>query len=181
MYKDSVKLMKKNNVIFEKGLIGNEVLQIEKTYNITFPVSLRNFLMTELPVSKGFCNWRNMNKTNIQDIKNKINYPIQYIYNMPYEVYWCDNWGKEPENKINFKNEVIKRLEKAPKLIPVFSHRYIPIIDNLDPPIISVHGTDIIYVGKDLRDYFMVEYEIKKQNDISFNDIKPIPFWTDLI
>lgn len=181
MYRDSLELLKKNKVKFEKGLTAKEVLQIEKNFDIVFPVSLREFLMTELPVSKGFCNWRNLDKENIENIKNMLNQPIQYIYDMPQEVYWCEDWGEEPEDEKNFDNEVKKRLEKAPKLIPIYLHRYMPMLGNENPPIISVHGADVIYMGKDLNDYFMVEYGEKKQTDISFNSIKSIPFWSDLM
>lgn len=92
------------------------------------------------------------------------------------------NWrGEEPEDAEIFKMEVRKRLEVAPQLIPVFTHRYIPMVFGDNPPIISVHGADVIYMGKDLNDYFMVEYGMKKQTDISFNSITPIPFWSDLM
>ncbi|MDD8048716.1 MAG: SMI1/KNR4 family protein [Thomasclavelia sp.] len=181
MYKDSIELLKKNNVTFEKGLSADEILQIEKQYDISFPTSLRKFLMTELPVSKGFYNWRNFDIENIKYIKNMIKQPIQYINDMPQEIYWCEDWGKEPENLESFKDEVKKRLAKAPKLIPIYSHRYMPMLDNENPPIISVHGGDVIYMGKDLYDYFMVEYGSKKQTEISFSSIKSIPFWSDIM
>lgn len=181
MYRDSLELLKKNKVKFEEGLTTKEVLQIEKIYDIIFPESLREFLMTELPVSKGFYNWRNQDKENIENIKNMLIQPIQYIKDMPQEVYWCEDWGEEPEEEDDFDNEVKQRLEKAPKLIPIYLHRYMPMLDNENPPIISVHGADVIYMGKDLKDYFMVEYAMKKQKDINFNSIKSIPFWTDLM
>lgn len=56
-------------------------------------MSLRTFLMTELPVSKRFYNWRNLEKENIESIKDMLNQPIQYIHDMPQEVYWCEEWG----------------------------------------------------------------------------------------
>lgn len=108
MYRDSVELLKKNNIKFEKGLTADEVLRIEKNYDIIFPMSLRAFLMTALPVSKEFYNWRNKDKENIENIKNMLNQPIQYIYDMPEEIYWCEDWGEEPENEEDFKDEVKK-------------------------------------------------------------------------
>lgn len=181
MYRDSVELLKKNNIKFEKGLTADEVLQIEKNYDIIFPMSLREFLMTALPVSKEFYNWRNKDKENIENIKNMLNQPIQYIYDMPKEIYWCEDWGEEPENEEDFKDEVKKRLKKAPKLIPIYSHRYMPMIDNENPPIISIHGSDVIYYGEDLQDFFKVEFGEKDQNTIKFENINTVPFWTDIM
>lgn len=181
MFKESIDLLKERKVEFEKGLTIDEVVQIEKIYEIVFPMSLRDFLMTTLPVSKGFYNWRNREQGNVEYIKNIISQPIRYITDMPEEVYWCEDWGVEPDNEDDFKSEVKKRLKIAPKLIPIFSHRYMPMIPSKNPPVISVHGVDIIYYGENIEDYFRVEFGEKDQNKISFENIKPIPFWTDIM
>jgi hypothetical protein len=174
-------LLKEKKIEFENGLTVDEVVQIEKIYGIVFPMSLRDFLMTALPVSKGFYNWRNREQGNVEYIKNMINQPIRYIMDMPEEVYWCEDWGEEPKDEDNFKSEVRKRLKMAPKLVPVYSHRYIPMLSSENVPIISVHGVDIIYYGEDIEDYFKVEFGDKEQNAINFENIKPIPFWTDIM
>lgn len=181
MYKESLNLLKAKKITFENGLTFDEIVQIEKIYEIVFPKSLRDFLMTALPVSKGFYNWRNRDRGNIEYIKNMINQPISYINDMPEEVYWCEDWGEEPEDEDNFKSEVKKRLRTAPKLVPIFSHRYMPSISNVNPPIISVHGVDIIYYGKDIEEYFKVEFGEKDQSTIEFKNIAPIPFWSDIM
>lgn len=72
-------------------------------------------------------------------------------------------------------------MKKAPKLIPIYSHRYMPMIDNENPPIISIHGSDVIYYGEDLQDFFKVEFGEKDQNTIKFENINTIPFWTDIM
>ena len=171
---------KKEKIIIKNGLTSDKVEQIEKIYKIVFPKSLQDFLMTALPVSKGFYNWRNKEQDNIEYIKNMIIQPIKYISDMPEEIYWCEDWRKEPTDKDVFKKEV-KRLEIAPKLIPIFSHRYMPMLSSANPPIISVHVVDIIYFGEDIRDYLEVEFGEKKQNMINFENINPITFWTDIM
>lgn len=181
MYEESLDLLKAHSVEFENGLTINEIVQIEKVYDIVFPDSLREFLMTALPISKGFYNWRNMEYKNVDYIKRIISRPIKYIQDMPEEIYWCDDWGQEPENEVDLKEEVLKRLKKAPKLVPIFSHRYMPIITMGNPPILSIHGVDIIYYGKDLEDYFKVEFGKKEQNSIEFDNIEPIQFWADIM
>lgn len=181
MYENILNLLKNKNIIVEDGLTLDEILEIEKIYGFSFPNSMQNFLMVALPVSTGFYNWRNKEKENIEFIKNVINQPLEYINEMPEEVYWCEDWGEKPNGEEIFKAEVIKRLKSAPKIIPIFSHRYMPIIAEKNPPIISIHGGDIIYMGETLEEYIEVEFGEKKQNEIDFSRIKPIPFWSDLM
>lgn len=50
-----------------------------------------------------------------------------------------------------------------------------------NPPILLIHGVDIIYYGKDIEDYFKVEFGEKEQNSIEFENIEPIQFWTDIM
>lgn len=179
VYEKSLGLLKGKDIKFEKGLSINEVNEIEKVYRIKFPDSLRNFLMEALPVSRGFYNWRDMSNDNVSFIKDVIKEPLLDVYNMAGEVYCCDEWGN---NKESMAKEVKRRLETAPALLPVFSHRYIPMLEmEKDPPIISIHGVDIIYYGKNLKDYFDIEFGTKNQAEIEFDDIIPIPFWSEIM
>lgn len=181
MYEESLALLEACGVEFEEGLTFNEVTQIEELYEIKFPESLLLFLTKALPVSKGFYNWRNTEVENINCIKKIINQPLQYINDMPEEIYWCEDWGKAPENEKVLKKEVRQRLSKAPKLIPIFSHRYMPMTLEKNPPIISVHGIDVIYYGEDIEDYFKIEFGGKDPNSIKYQNIKKIQFWTDIM
>ena len=181
MYEKILDLFKEKKVVLEDGLTSAEVVEIERIYGIVFPKSLQDFLMTVLPVSQGFYNWRNKEQANVELIKSVINQPIRYIDENPEEIYWCEDWGKEPEDSTVFKNEVKKRLKSAPKVMPVFSHRYMPTTDEENPPVLSIQGSDVIYMGEDIEDYFNVEFGAKKQNEIDFLKINPIAFWSDLM
>ena len=181
MHEKIINLLKKKNIVLDIGLAFDELVEIENIYGVKFPNSLRNFLMTTLPISKGFYNWRNKEQENVEFIKSVINQPIKYINEMPEEIYWCEEWGEKPEDGEIFNSEVKRRLQSAPKLLPIFQHRYIPVILEEDPPIISVHGGDIIYMGENLEDYIEIEFGGKKQNEINFSKINSIPFWTDIM
>lgn len=121
-----------------------------------------------------------MQDDNVQFIKMVLDRPISDIYDMAGEVYWCDDWGKEPEDEKVFQEEVRKRLKEAPKLLPIYTHRYMPMVLEENPPVISIHGTDVVYYGENLKDYFKVEFGMKIQ-DIKFQNITPIPFWSDIM
>ena len=181
IYEESIKLLKRQGVEFETGLTVEEIAKIEGIYIIEFPRSRKEFLMMVVPISKGFFNWRNLNQDNVMFIKKIINRPIEDVYEFAEEVYWCDDWGKEPENEIDIALIVTKLLKSAPKLIPVYGHRYIPMIPEDNPPIISIHDIDIIYYGQNLEDYFKVEFGGKEQGKIEFKNINPVPFWSDIM
>ena len=145
-----------HNITFARGLTRDEISTIELRYNIHFPKSLRNFLMQALPVSNGFYNWRDSSAENVRYIKEAIARPMEAL--------------KE-----------LAEASKAPVLIPVYAHRYMPMVDTENPPILSVHGTDIIYYGENLLDYLDVEFGTKKQEDIAFDRIQPVPFWSEIM
>lgn len=71
-----------------------------------------------------------------------------------------------------------KEYEKAPLLSPIYSHRYIPAIPyEANNPIFSIRQTDIIYYGT----YFMVEFNLMQQQNLDFEQIKEVPFWSKLV
>lgn len=181
MYEKCINLLKMQGIKFEKGLTLNELKQIEKIYEIIIPKCLREFLMTALPVSKGFYNWRNVQDDNIQLIKRVMNRPMIDVNDMAEEIYWCDEWGEEPEDENDIAKEVRRRLKSAPKLLPIYAHRYMPMIIDENPPIISIQNIDVIYYGENLEDYFNIEFGEKEQNAIEIKNIVPIPFWSDIM
>ena len=62
----------------------------------------------------------------------------------------------------------------APTLLPIYSHRYVPMLENIiDPPVISTVGIDTIMYGKNQFDYL--------QNEFIKSQIDPIPFWNGII
>jgi len=72
-------------------------------------------------------------------------------------------------------------LSHAPKLIPIYTHRYMPMIDEKNNPIFSIHGVDVICYGTRIDEYFQIEFGEKKQESIKYSEIKQIPFWTEMI
>lgn len=181
MYKKIISSLKEQGIEFETGLTEREISTIQYIYEIMFPESLRHFLMEGLPVSRGFYNWRNTEQNNIEFIKRMIEMPITRIDEVITEIYWCDDWGKEPQNAMEAEKTIRKKLHEAPKLLPVYGHRYMPMLSGVQVPVISVHGTDIIYYGENLSDYFYIEFGTKKQEEIDFDSIRHIPFWSDIM
>jgi hypothetical protein len=181
-----LELIKKNlekaGVQFEKGLSDSEVQQIENVYSFRFPPDLRQFLQFALPVGNHWLDWRN-------DSKNKILEGFNWVYegiyfDIEHNSFWLEEWGEKP-SKLSEMCEIAKlNIQKAPKLIPVFSHRYIPETPNLaGNPILSVYQTDIIIYGSNLQIYFQEEFGYYFDKNERLENIEPrkIEFWTKLV
>jgi len=171
-----------NNSNFPKGLTDNQINDAQEFYNIKFPPDLKELLMCFCPAF--FFDWSNFSKTNVQLLKERLRWPTEGIlFDVENNNFWMECWGIKP-NHMKTALEIAERnLAAVPPLIPIYSHRYIPSNPcEAGNPIYSVYQTDIIYYGKDIWDYFKVEFDRKPQQSIQFDEIKPdIPFWGELV
>jgi hypothetical protein len=169
---------------FDKGLTDDEVLQIEDKFNFIFPPDLRMFLQTLLPNEKGFVNWR-LGLNNRKEAKNinlRINAPLEGIlFDIKYNNLWIEDWGISPKND-EYKAQIVTKLfDNYPKLIPIYSHRYMPCEPyEKDNPVFSVYQSDIIYYGFNLANYFANEFGFKLIDDFEqlSEPKKIIKFWS---
>lgn len=180
MNKDILAMLQTEGIELAEGLSEQEFQKISQEYGIDFPVELKEFYSVALPISEDFYNWRDFSSDNVNSIKEAMKIPFDGIYEFADEVYWCDDWGEEPEeeDKISIIRE---KLKTAPKLIPIYSHRYMPMIDKANVPILSIYDTDIIYYGENIESYLEIEFGNKEQEDIDFDQIEHVPFWSDLL
>ncbi|MNI63440.1 hypothetical protein D3C73_1188120 [compost metagenome] len=104
------------------------------------------------------------------------------LFDVKHNNFWIKEWGSKPDDFESAKNICTEHYLKAPKLIPIYSHRYIPQTPlEAGNPMMSVYQTDIIYYGENLNSYLLVEFNLKKYDEIIFESIKRIPFWSDII
>jgi hypothetical protein len=182
MFKDIIEEMKKKSIVFGEGLRQQDFDKIVKLYNLKFPDELRELYSISLPISKGFYNWKDYSTENINSIKSAICRPQNDLLELLEEIYWCKDWGEEPTN-IDTRNKFIKEsIKSAPPLIPIFTHRYLPIYDvNSSNPVFSIHGTDVIYYGNDLATYLQIEFGNEKNKIHDYSNVQAVPFWSDLL
>lgn len=177
-----INTLKNKGILFENGLSLQEINNIENLYDIKFPPDLKEFLYTALPVSNNFVNWRDLSEGNITNIKDRLNWPLEgIIFDIENNEFWYSGWGIKP-NDLKEAIKVCKNeMTKVPKLIPICSHRYISSEPQEEGnPIFSVYQTDIIYYGENLLSYLQIEFGIKKYQDINFDSINHIRFWSEL-
>lgn len=181
MYDELIEFLKERGVVIDRGLSESDIICIEKEYGIYFPKEWKQFYSMALPISEGFYNWRDSSGENIKYIKEIIDTPAKELLEDIDSIYWCDEWGEEPAEQEERRKIIIKKIRSAPKLIPIYSHRYLVSMEAKQNPVFSISGTDIIYYGENLLSYFQIEFGLKKYDAMNYDNISHIPFWSDMI
>jgi hypothetical protein len=87
-----------------------------------------------------------------------------------------------PKDIEEAQNVLLKHYDNAPKLIPIYSHRYMPCIaESINIPVFSIMQSDIICYGADLISYLEIEFGFMQYQDIMQADFPHIDFWSDLL
>lgn len=181
MYDEIVSRLQERGIRFDVGLRSQEIEMIQQKYDILFPESLRSFYQNALPISEGFYNWRKDSRENVSYIKSAMEKPFKDMMECCDELDWCEKWGEEPASPRKRKLALQNMVRGAPKLIPIFSHRYMANVQIPENPVFSVSGTDIICYAKNLESYLEIEFKLKRQENIWINELPHIPFWSDLL
>src|SRR5262249_18721978 len=93
---------------------------------------------------------------------------------------WWPTWGSKPANHEGQRERLKTVLAEAPKLIPLFGHRYIPDEPcESGNPVFSVYQTDVIYYGANLQDW--LERESVTFNMNPWPQVKEIRFWSEAV
>lgn len=158
-----------------KPLSEDEIKKIEAKWKLKFPSDYHLFLNRlhcpdrkmsgywyvdesnekKADLSPTFWDWRNDDAA-IQRALDGVREGI--LFDIEHNGLWLKKWGKKPRGKKNIVEVLDKLLKKAPKLIPVYGHRFLlekPI--QKTHPVLSIVQTDIIVMGNDLRSYLIEE------------------------
>lgn len=183
--KNIIQILTGKGIYFDSGLTNDEVSKVEIKFDFKFPPDLKLFLQTGLPISENFVNWRFGLKS--KDEANKINSRLEWplegmLFDIRFNEYWGESWEEKP---IKYQKKVLiaKRHYKTyPKLIPIYSHRYVPSRPNESGnPIFSIYQMDIIYYGYDLATYFANEFHFELPDNFELLEqpkVK-IEFWSE--
>lgn len=178
MWVDLVATLRNNGVEFEAGLTDTEVEAAEAQYGFRFPPDLRAFLQVGLPRGDRFPDWRDGNEAALQ---GWLDLPrLGILFDIEHNGFWLDEWGPRPLSLAEAQRVASALVAAAPRLIPVYIHRMMPSEPHLPGnPVFSVHQTDIIYYGVDLRDYLIREFLARE--DVGVwpipEDVRRVPFW----
>lgn len=168
-----------HSVTFEDGLTNAEVEVIESRFGFQFPPDLQAFLQCGLPVGHRFPDWRSGPE---DGLRSMLEAPIDGIlFDVEQNGFWLPEWGNRPKSLGEVESIVRQLVKDAPTLIPIHGHRMMPDRPHLaGNPVFSVHQTDIIYYGCDLRDYFLHEFLCKSDLGLwpmPLDSLRQIEFW----
>ncbi len=160
------------------GLNDSEIDKIEIKHNIKFTPDHREFLRIlhtldrkyiitdpeQFPEgttvfykeSSFFYDWLSDN----QEIKNALNWPFRTIFEdiVGKNGVWLKSWGNRVESDEEREEVFSKWYSQAPKLLPLTRHRFLVSEPNeINNPVLSVWGSDIIVYGWNLRSYILNE------------------------
>jgi hypothetical protein len=177
-------------VTFGPGLTDNEIESIEHTCAFAFPPDLRAFLQYALPIE----HQRGTSTGRFPDWRGDLGEILSYVemmtlgiadylrgsYDLRGEIIWCDLWGERPSDIDQAVKRLRELIEQAPKLIPVYGHRFMPALPETGNPVYSVMDLDTIYLGFDLARYFANEFRVTRP---SWTVSRPrvVQFWHDLV
>jgi hypothetical protein len=171
--------LRSRGIAFDPGLTDTEVAVAEARFGFRFPPDLRAFLQTALPRGRHFPDWRAGNEAELCDW---LDLPRQgVVFDVERNAFWLEEWGPRPETLADAKRCAEQMVAAAPRLIPVYQHRMMPDAPHLPGnPVFSVHQTDIIVYGTDLRDYLTHEFlksEDEQRDWTVPTGTRPIAFW----
>ena len=169
-----INLMEEKGVRFSSGLTNDVLTKIEQTYEICFPDSLKAFYSAALPISvedTDFPRWDDFSAENIAVIRQRMSVPYQWLKRDIENGFCLSTWAGKTVDEL---------LKDAPKLIPIYSHRYVPMLNHPNPPVLSTIGRDTVCYGISLEDYLLREFCDK---NTTFEEMKMpyIPLWSDIL
>lgn len=155
-----------------KGYTATELDEAQRRYAIRFPPDLVELLREKRPI-RGY-DWTGDDPR----IQQKLDWPLNMLLNEVDCDNWWTDWGERPALERERHEIVRQALKRAPRLIPLFSHRFIPETpDATGNPVFSMYGFDTIYYGANLEEYFANEFNQTHR----IGATRHIPFWSDLV
>lgn len=177
--------MKDRGISFDAGLTACELIKLKQALGAAFPPDYAAFLQKALPVGHGFPDWRAVAKgASHYSIEGSMAWPLEGLqFDVKHNALWLSSWGDQPASLQAQLQRVKHLVKQAPKLIPVYSHCYLPAIPfQAENPILSVYQSDVIYYGFDLPSYFKHEFSISFPDWYQHKETPtPISFWDDLV
>ncbi|MCB9840576.1 MAG: SMI1/KNR4 family protein [Phycisphaeraceae bacterium] len=175
---------------FEPGLDEAELGGVESRHQFRFPPDLRVCLAAAHPVGEGFPNWRTGVRTHrggdgapiTSSLADVLSWPTDgIVFDVEQNGLWRPEFGDQPVDPADRRATATTYLRSLPRLIPVYSHRYLPEQPSTPGnPVFSVWQSDVIYYGSDLRDYLAREFNSAPRAPIRVPPWRRIPFWSEL-
>ena len=197
--------LRNSGIRVEPGLSDAEFARAEAEFGFAFPPDLRAVLAAGLPVGAGFPDWRAAGGSRLR-LRASLDLPAAAVsLQIARNALWAKSWGLRPAEPARALGVARNALKRAPILVPIFNHCYVPCNPCLaGNPVFFVDEDRIFCYGLDLSDFFEREslfrssesdsdHEVLKRNrSVSIGDFsrrspdsaggrKPrwVEFWSD--
>ncbi|KAJ8451766.1 hypothetical protein Cgig2_007249 [Carnegiea gigantea] len=195
--KGVIAALKSAGVHVSAGLSDAEISEVESAADFTFPPDLRAILAEGLPVGPGFPNWRSSSRHQLRLLTSLP--ALSLAKEVSRNNFWAHScWGPRPDNKDDAIAVARSFLGRAPPLVPVFRHCYIPSQPDLaGNPVFYVRRNEVRLLSVDVggffkdtqfwrKDYLVLRGE--NQNGLSSEADSPawataarrVEFWTEV-
>ncbi|KAF8405017.1 hypothetical protein HHK36_009913 [Tetracentron sinense] len=168
--------LRNSGIPVQTGLSDAEFARAEAEFGFIFPPDLRAVLSAGLPVGPGFPDWRPAAGARLH-LRASLDLPIAALsFQVARNTLWPKSWGARPSDPEKALRIARNALKRAPLLIPIFNHCYIPCNPSLaGNPIFFVDENRIFCCGSDLSDFFEREslfqshdpFVLRKQRSVS--------------
>jgi hypothetical protein len=151
-----VALLCAQGVRLAEGLSSEELAGIERRFDFAFSQDHAALLTLAVPVGDRWADWRGP----AEELRPLMAWPIDgLLFDVENNAFWARSWGPRPDVDAQAIDEARRHLLSWPKLVPLFSHRYMPAAPAPSrAPVFSVYQADVIYYGADLHDYLLREF-----------------------
>ncbi|CAF2110743.1 hypothetical protein Bca4012_094825 [Brassica carinata] len=138
----------------QPGLTDAEFARAEAEFSFSFPPDLRAVLAAGLPVGAGFPDWRSPGAR--LHLRAMIDLPVAAVsFQIARNTLWSKSWGPRPSDPEKALRVARNALKRAPLMIPIFDHCFIPCKPSLaGNPVFYIDETRIFCCGSDLSDFF---------------------------
>lgn len=159
------------------GLTEAEFSRIEDEFGFHFAADHRAFLAAGLPSGRGWPDWRGPDREALRD---RLAAPVEgVLFDVAENDFWYEGWGPRPPRPDEAVHTARRYLLTVPRMIPLYSHRYLP-AGLSDHPVLSIYQTDVILYGANLGDWLHREFGIGPAS--ADQGSRPtVPFWRDLV
>lgn len=150
--------LKNSGIKIQPGLSDAEFARIEAEFGFTFPPDLRVILSSGVSVGAGFPDWRSPGAR--LHLHAMIDLPVAAVsFQIAKNSLWCKSWGLKPPDPEKALRVARNALKRAPLMIPIFDHCYIPCNPSLaGNPVFFIDETRIFCCGSDLSEFFEREF-----------------------
>ena len=162
------------------GYTSTELDDIQARWDLRFPPDLVDLLRRQRPLigGPGSFDWITEDAVAIRE---RLDWPFEsFWFDIEHNGVWWSDWGERPEALAAQYEIAHAVLAAAPKLIPLFGHRYLPQTPGeAGNPVFSVHQSDVIIYGADLADWIARERDGWSERTPA--QPKEIRFWSDAV